>query len=946
MHKQIVRFGLVVTVLVGFLCLSFISGKLGAVDAPDLVSATQQLDVQKSPDVPSVPSSLNGNVDCIQDGPYDCVIDTSYGKFSSSGYVKRNKTSSYYQLISYVDNRAHSIAIPNSNTIINYTTEPPYGFYLYFTKNLSSSVTKTEVFGTSQYNINRLYDGRLVDRVNHRLAADYTSMSFSANGQWMVISMPNVAMLRVNLDTFEVVPFAAGFSYTIGSDPGIKTAISNDGRYATVASKTFTRFDVYDLNTCAAVPDTINGPVACQSRNLQSVMQQKVPGYISVGQVRFVNDNTLRLYADYNNGAGHKIAPFAINPAGTGAHQHDYLALGDSYISGEGSYNYLQGTDTADNKCHVSLLSYPYLLAHDLNYNSFHSVACSGAKMKDITDTSKQYEGQARTKTKRGDYSKGQIDSFLGNFQPGYIDQLDFVTTYQPQVITLSVGGNDVGFSGILASCISPLNLATCYSTYEDRLELVRQINAQFPSLVSTYQTLKKTSSPDTRIYAIGYPQIVKPGGDCRINVQLNADELVFAQQFTSYLDDIIQQAAAKAGVFYVDTQNALNGHRLCEARPGEFAVNGLTRGTDYPQWFGGIINGPLGDETYHPTPLGYSLLRDSVAAATASLSAMMPTPDSSAAAPTETGLDILNEAHSGRTVSATSYENSLSGDILLRGSASDIFVGGLENSLKPATSYRAELHSSPTVLGNFTSTSSGNLSFQVTIPSSVPAGFHSLHIYGTNVAGEAVDIYKTVYVAASGDDYNGNGIPNSSDPCVFVDASGQDYDQDGIDDACDGNITNPPPAVPAPTPPITNNNPPGGPTQTLQPSVGLPSTDPATLILAPSDPVATPAETASAQTQNSSTAIVTTSSSAPPTATANEPILGGQDFLASYYSLPTPNKSSVASTPKVLGTRTDSSPTHTKSPQKILTQKILIGSIVAILAVFSGTMLARKIRL
>ncbi len=787
MHKQIVQLWLVATVLVGFFYLSFTSGKSGAVNAPDLISAVQ-LDVQKFADVPSLPSSLNGNIDCIQDGPYDCVIDTSYGKFSSSGYVKRNKTSSYYQLISYIDNRAHSIAIPNSNTIINYTTEPPYGFYLYFTKNFASAVTQTTIYGTNiqQYQINRLYDGKLIDKTNHRLAADYTSMSFSANGQWMVVSMPNVAMLRVNLDTFEVVPFANGFNYTIGLDPGLKTAITNDGRYATVASKSFGRFDIYDLNTCSAVPDTINGPVACQSKNLQSLMQQKVPGYISIGQVRFVNDSTLKLYADYNNGNGHKIAPFIINPSGAGIHQHDYLALGDSYISGEGAYNYLQGTDIGDNKCHVSILSYPYLLAHDLNYNSFHSVACSGAHINDVVETSNSLKSQANPKTTRKQLDDtGKTPLIVANFSPGYIDQLDFVTTYQPQVITLSVGGNDVGFKGILENCVAFWNIGTCYSTYEDRLELVRQINAQFLNLVRAYQTLKNASPPDTRIYVVGYPQIVKPSGDCDFNVQLNADELVFTQQFTNYLDTVLQQAAARAGVYYIDTQSAFNGHRLCEAQPGEFAINGLTSGTDYPQFLGG----PLGNESYHPTPLGYRLLRDTISAATNGLSAVMPSPNSSAASPAEAGLAILNISHSGRSVNSTSYDDGLSGDILLRGPVSDIFVDGLENSLKPLASYRAELHSSPVVLGNFTAGSSGDLSFQITIPSSVSAGFHSLHIYGTNAAGEPVDIYKTVYVAASADDYNGNGIPNASDPCVFVDASGQDYDQDGIDDACDGFI-------------------------------------------------------------------------------------------------------------------------------------------------------------
>src|SRR6266404_7242459 len=152
-------------------------------------------------------------------------------------------------------------------------------------------------------------------------------------------------------------------------------------------------------------------------------------------------------------------------------HQQDYLALGDSYISGEGAFQYLQGTDTANNQCHLSLISYPLLIGQALNYDAYHSVACSGATTDDIVNASNTYSGQLVHKAPRQSYSNNEIDSVLSNFQPGYIDQLDFVKQYQPKVVTVSIGGNDIGFSDRLRSCLVS---GTCYSTYEDRLEFTR----------------------------------------------------------------------------------------------------------------------------------------------------------------------------------------------------------------------------------------------------------------------------------------------------------------------------------------------------------------------------------------------------------------------------------------------------------------------------------------
>ncbi|MGA3150684.1 MAG: SGNH/GDSL hydrolase family protein [Candidatus Saccharimonadales bacterium] len=707
-----------------------------------------------------IPYSLNGNIDCQQTYETYCDIPTAYGMASSNGRVLLNGTTRYYPVYSYLDNQQYFQAIPGSNTVLTYTLEPPYGAYYYFNRNFNSSIDFNRYFNgvdwEYKYDINRPPDGKLADQSGHLLAVDYDSMSFSSNGQWMVASEPNGALLRVNLNTFEVTPFAVGFDYTIGLDPTLQTAITNDGRYAVVASKNFYFFKIYDLSTCGPVPFHITGPVACQSRDLKSFMEDQVAGFTRASNIRFIDDDTLGLYASAVLDAMQTTSKYILSTAGGGLHQLDYLTLGDSYISGEGAFNYLAGTDTSDNKCHISVISYPYLLGYNLGYDSYRSVACSGATTNDINNSRADYMGQARPKIKQGSRTKDQLAAILSSFLPGYIYQNSFIARYQPKIITISAGGNDIGFSSILKDCVMP---GTCYNTYEDRLELVRQINSSvFPKLVDTYQRAKNAGAPDARIYVIGYPQIVKPSGDCADNVHLDAQEIDFAARLISYLDSVVQTAANRAGVIYVDTQHALDGHMLCETNSYSVAVNGLTAGNDRPSSLGG----PIGDESYHPNYLGHQLLAQAVVAATQNLNQPMPTANPSAMPPDESGLAILNISKSNRAINVAQYDPDISDDTFYKGTLTSVTINGLSHSLQPLSELTAVIHSEPVALGNFTTDSMGNLSAQITISDGVSAGYHSLHFYGTDITGQPVDIYKTVYVADVSSNLNDNNAESN----------------------------------------------------------------------------------------------------------------------------------------------------------------------------------------
>src|SRR6185437_3010028 len=110
------------------------------------------------------------------------------------------------------------------------------------------------------------------------------------------------------------------------------------------------------------------------------------PGLQSVRHVRFLNDGLLSFEAVTSGGGS---GSYVLAPTDGITSLTDYIGLGDSYTSGEGAFDYLEGTDTADDMCHLSARSYPLLLTHDLfSAAGGHSVACSGAVISDVGNTS------------------------------------------------------------------------------------------------------------------------------------------------------------------------------------------------------------------------------------------------------------------------------------------------------------------------------------------------------------------------------------------------------------------------------------------------------------------------------------------------------------------------------------------------------------------------------
>lgn len=703
----------------------------------------------------------------------DCITHTAFGYMTKHAAVLPRDSQMAVGLRSGLPYVFGLSAVPEQGMVMALTTSSSSaGSYIHFYRNiLAGAVLKTDAAGQLYYMVTQFPDVNPLDG-NGRPLQMIDTAAFSRNGAWMIFDDPVMGYTRLNLATQSILTFGPSFAARNGVKPQApSSAISDDGRYAVIAGSGSSSLIVYDLSNCSAD--------RCVSHEFKSDIDINVANVASIMNVHFSSAVSIEFTAVFkDSSAGHyHIATYRLFAPGQTSQGIDYLALGDSFASGQGADFYKPGTDTSDNHCHLSTISYPFLLAEG-RYKNYNSVACSAATMNDIMNTSDSYMGQTVHPLKRADRS--DIEAILANFKPGYIDQLDFVRRYNPGVITVSVGGNDIGFSSMMSECT--IWASTCYEHYEDRLAKLQEVTAKFNEFVSAYTQLKKDTF-NGRIYVIGYPHIVKPGGDCALNVHLNTAEAVFSEQFIDYLNGVIARAAQKAGVQYVDVSHALDGHRLCEASGAAIGVNGLTAGGDKI--------GVVGNESYHPNALGHRLIERTILIQTKNITRVMPNAESTMQNPViDYTLPILQDATRAGTIGSDIYTNRpvLDKNILLRGETVHTTIDGMDAGTKANTNFTITLHSDPLKLGESTSDGEGNVRTSITIPVTVVPGYHTIHLLGVNQANESMDMYQSVYVMATQSDYDGDGITNLQDTCPFIANSGIDQDKDGIDDTCDDN--------------------------------------------------------------------------------------------------------------------------------------------------------------
>ena len=221
-----------------------------------------------------------------------------------------------------------------------------------------------------------------------------------------------------------------------------------------------------------------------------------------------------------------------------------YVALGDSYSSGTGTRSYVDdGTS-----CQRSTYAYPSLLAAQKGY-ALNFRACSGATIADVTNT--------------------QLGALSGT------------TRY----VTISVGGNDADFTGVLTECATPWWAGDCDGAIDGAQAFIKNT---LPGRLSTLYSSIRSRAANAKVVVVGYPRIFM-GEDCNALTWFSPAEETRLNQTADLLNSKLAAAASARGFTFANPTSRFTGHAVC----------------DSPEWLNGLSN-PI-SESYHPNRLGHS---------------------------------------------------------------------------------------------------------------------------------------------------------------------------------------------------------------------------------------------------------------------------------------------------------------------------------------------------
>jgi lysophospholipase L1-like esterase len=194
----------------------------------------------------------------------------------------------------------------------------------------------------------------------------------------------------------------------------------------------------------------------------------------------------------------------------------NYVALGDSYSSGVGA-----GDESGS--CDQSPNAYGPLWASANSPASFTFAACSGATTSSVISS--------------------QLSSLSAS------------TT----LVSITIGGNDVGFSSIMETCVLD-STSACESAVS---AAETYANDTLPGDLNTLFADIAADAPNAQVVVLDYPDFYDLSVPVCIGLS-SADHQALDNGIND-LDGVLQTAADSAGFYFADVRAQFAGHELCD---------------------------------------------------------------------------------------------------------------------------------------------------------------------------------------------------------------------------------------------------------------------------------------------------------------------------------------------------------------------------------------------
>jgi hypothetical protein len=325
-------------------------------------------------------------------------------------------------------------------------------------------------------------------------------------------------------------------------------------------------------------------------RVLNQFNQDHRDTWAHLGSFRLGPGSNVSLSNEYARGDGTwDVAYDAIAFVPLAGKPYTYVAIGDSYSSGEGNEPYEAGSaftwHGSEDRCHRSGQAYPRLVtrggvniadhSNGTEPYEFHFQACAGASMVSLTDDAIDGPGEnvgENTRWREEDWTSGEAQQL----ERGYLDA-------DTDLVTLTIGGNDMSYQDVISGCV--LSTTNCLGDdwYLTRRGVVdpRPLREYQPHLIGlaaaklrvTYQKIVQLA-PNARVVVVGYPRLFSisdsHGPLCNVGSLLPSDVLRWLNDMTDLFGDtaagvVTELQQAGKNIHYVSANAQFEGHRLCD---------------------------------------------------------------------------------------------------------------------------------------------------------------------------------------------------------------------------------------------------------------------------------------------------------------------------------------------------------------------------------------------